>query len=676
MAIEPYRRQIAPARTVAGAPMASTDAFGGSLGESIERAGATMQAVADRRRRAEEEQAESAAMMDAARRYEEANADIERRRMEAREQAEADGAGHTDAMLATFDQVQTELLDATTHEKARNWLELQLIRRRGAIDVQESSWAAGRRVGKMVGDYEMARDAARADLFTNPSMDNLAATITAYDELAAGLNVPADVREQLRAEIGPLFGKSYAQGLAERDPYTLRGQIDAGELSDIVDPDDLAVLRNRADVEIRGREAARRAEIRAAEAAARERARDQREAARDYVTDINMALNAGVPVPDETVRRAVNLSAQIGNQGQALAIATMHTKAVVNREFGLKSPVEIQRAEFDLSQKISADGQNADPMDIAARDQLRTLRDTQAAEMKKDPWGWLARYGSAPAPIDPEDPESFAARAAEAAKLSRQYGVNVPPLTSTEADAFATALETGTPGQKMQVASQLAQFGGRAVAQAGGQVAERDPLAGHAIGLAALGRSHAATQVFAGAEYRKANPGIAPKAEVDERYEDLVGDAFRFMPHMRDHVKEAGTNIYAARWGAHGGTEWRRQSFDAGVRMALGAVRGADGDERGGLGKWRSNNVVVLPTGMSQREFERAVNDITDEDLKRVPEQRPVGDQGQDLPAHTVRRGRFYSVGDGEYYVVLPGAAAPLRAASGDVFRLRVRGQR
>ncbi|MFA5580503.1 MAG: hypothetical protein WDA25_00960 [Paracoccaceae bacterium] len=667
-----YQSRIDPrVGTSLDLPRAGAESFGGGFGQSLERLGAGMTARDERRRRADEEAQENAALTAAARSVEEVNAASDKARAEARANAAADGAGHAEAVLEDFDQRQNAVLAGITNEKARNWAERQFIRRRGDLDVQESAWATGLRATAVVGDYAQSRDIAANGLFTAPDRRSLDSAMEAHGELIDGLRIPADAKAKLKTETRQIFGASYARGLAERDPHALRAEIDSGALNDVLAPDAIATLRNRADTEIRSIETARRVEARAAESARREAEREVRATMRENLGGIMAALQAGVPVPMETVTAAASMAAQLGNQGQAVTIATLGTKAAVNRSFGQMSPIELQREEQALSARIAKAGANASPTDIAARDQLRTLRAEQKKGASGDLLGWEARYGAEIPALDPADPATFQQRGEIARSAARKYNVPVQPLTSTEADAYAERLSSGTPAQKAAVARELAAFG-RDARAAASQIAERDPLAGHAVGLAAMGRIGTATELFAGAEFLRGTPKIAPKMGVDERFEQLIGGALRFMPKGRETIKEAATNIYAARWGKSGGTEWRAPAFDAGVRMALGAITGADGIERGGLGNWRGEP-VVLPRGVSQDEFEQQIAGLTDEGLRSAPEARPVDDRGNDVPASRIRSAQLFSEGDGIYLVQLRGASAPLRAANGDLFRLYMR---
>lgn len=661
-------------------PRASEEAFGAGFGASLQRAGGLIEQRGRRMAAEAEEKADNAAMTEAARLFEEANAATIKGLQDLRDGAPEDGAGHVDRALADLDKRRDDVLGRLQgNEKARSWAERGFIRLRGDVEVKEAGFAAGLRANKVVSDYSSARDLAANGLFTNPDRAGLDATISAHDEVVDGLTVSAEVKAKLKAENRALMAEQYARGLAERDPYRLRAEIDSGAMNALLKPDQLAEMRNRADTEVRGREAqarmeeaARRQAIAAARAAAQQAERDRRDAARDYVDGIYVAAQAGVPVPMATMAEAARISAQLGNPGKSVAITTLGVRNEVNVRYGNMSPVLLQQEEQRLSAAIAKAGPNADPAMIAARDQLRTLRAAQRDGTRTDLLGWEARYGAEIPALDPADPASFQRRAQTAKAAGRRYGVRPQPLTSTEADAYARLFAEGSPAQKAAAARELALFGPLA-RDAAVQVGSRSsPTMAFGIALAAQGNSVAAGDLFAGAEYLKAKPDLAPKDEVDARFIDTMGDAFRYMPDAVPHVKAAATAIYAARWGREGGTEWRGKAWDAGLRMALGAVRGSDGRDRGGIGSW-NGEPVVLPVGVTQEAFENGIAAITDESLKRRPTMRPVGARGEDISADAIRRGKLYAAGADAYYVVLDGATAPLRRADGDLFRLYVR---
>jgi hypothetical protein len=673
-----YQRQTSAAvGTQLDLPRASAEAFGGGFGASLERAGGQMRQREMRAEREAQEAADNSAMTEAALAVERAQADINKRALAARESAGADGSGHAEAVLTYLDERSGEVLGAISNPRARQWAELRLTSLRGDVDVREAGWAAGLRAAKTAGDYSMARDVAANGLFTAPDRRQLDTTVAQHEQLVDGLALPADVKAKLKAENRAQFAESYAQGLAERDPYALRGEIDGGSLNALLNPDAIATLRNRADGEIRGREAQvraeqaqRRAEARAAEAAAREAARAQRAADKDWADGIVAASREGVPIPMDVMRRAASVYARQGNPGAALTAATIGTRNAVNTQYGRMSPVELQRAEQQLSTEIAKAGASADPTMIAARDQLRTLRARQHDVTRTDLLGWAAQQGTSIPDLDPANPDSFRQRGDIARNAARTYRAPVQPLRSTEVDAFAETFATGSAQQKMQAARTLSLFGRDATAAAA-QVAKKDQLAGWAIGLSSQGRFAAAQDLFNGADYLRSTPKLAPKDKVDERWAGLVGDMFRFWPAAGQAAKAAATNIYAARWGRDGGTDWRHQAFDAGTDMAFGGIVGADGVKRGGLGEW-AGAPLPLPSGVSQEQFDRTLMNLTDGQLRSVAGLRPVGERGQDISAEAVKRGRLYPAGDGHYYVVLPGATNPLRRPDGQLFALRV----
>ncbi|MFN3287816.1 MAG: hypothetical protein ACK40H_05155 [Sphingomonadaceae bacterium] len=257
-----YRPLMDPAAgTRLDLPRANAGAFGAQVGDALMTTGQRLQSLAEARQRQQQQRDENAALTDAARRAAELEAQIERVRMEARETAAADGAGHADAVLGRFDRLAADLGAEIQTDNARQWWERQIIRARGQLDSQEFGFEAGLRAQKVVDDFSSARDLSANNLFTNPSREALDAKIESFGAIVDQLQIPAGARSKLKSETREAFGMFYALGRAERDPYGLRQEIDQGELNDIVRPQDLARIRNAADREIRGIQAQMRASM-------------------------------------------------------------------------------------------------------------------------------------------------------------------------------------------------------------------------------------------------------------------------------------------------------------------------------------------------------------------------------------------------------------------------------
>lgn len=670
-----YERQVsAGGAEVLNLPRYDARDFGGQVGVGLQQVGA---AFGDRAARIEEA-SENAARMDAARRYAEAEAAANKARAARRQTAAADGTGHLDAVLQDVDGITANALEGVTNPRARAALETQFLQLRSRLDLDEDGYATGLRSVKTATDAQSAIDIEANTLYTSGTPEQLGEALGRWDTNLGSMQLAPDEKGKLERYAKSRLSRSLIEGMAERDPYQARELLRSGSLNAFIDADNMTAIGNRIDAEVRGREAARRAQAVAARQEARAAAtlrlaaeREQRDRETEWADGIVAAAKEGVPIPVQVMGQAAAVYGRHGNPGKAISAEVIGTRNAVNLQFGNKSPVLLQREEQRLSAEIAQAGAKADPALIAARDQLRIVRKTQQENAKTDLLGWEARYGTPIPDLDGSNPATFAERGRIARDAARRYGVQPQVLTSTEADAYAERLTSGSAQQKLQVARELALFGPMASAAAK-QVAALDPVAGWAVGLAGQGRFAAAQDLFLGADVVKGNPNIAPTAAVDARFAGTVGEAFRYMPPSAlSTLKAAATSIYAARWSREGGANWRPEAFDAGVRMALGGTKGSDGIERGGLGEWRGAP-VALPAGVSQTDFERSMALLSNEKLKASGTLRPVGDRGQDIPAEAVRRGELLPVGDGLYYVQMPGASAPLNAANGKPFVLRI----
>jgi hypothetical protein len=656
-------------------PRVDANAFGAQVGTGLMRLGQALGARAEEQQRESRNQQRMAQLT----RWVELRAETAKDRQDARANVAPDAADHQKKVLERFDARASAFMGGISDPELQAEYQARIAEARADLDLDEGAYVVGVRADKAARDADTAISTAANELYNIGTERGLQQQLTLFDQTFAAIpELNVEQRAKLTGYARNRLTRSYIEGLAERDPYAARDVLRSGKLNAFIDADNMTAIGNRVDAEIRGREAAQKAAAAAARQEARAAAtlqlaaaREQRDQEIEWADGIVAVAEKNVPIPMQVMKQAAAVYARHGNPGKAISAEVIGTRNAVNLQFGNKNPVLLQREEQRLSAEIAQAGAKADPALIAARDQLRILRKTQRENAATDLLGWEARYGATIPDLDGSNPESFAERGRIARDAARRYGVPPQVLTSTEADAYAERLTNGTAQQKLQMARELSLFGAMASAAAK-QVAARDPVAGWAVGLAGQGRFAAAQDLFAGADVVKGNPKIAPTANVDARFADTVGGAFRYMPPAAlNTLKAAATNIYAARWGREGGSEWRPEAFDAGVRMALGGVKGSDGIERGGLGEWRGSP-VALPAGVSQADFERSMALLSTEKLKASGVLRPVGDRGQDIPAETVRRGELLPVGDGLYYVQLPGASAPLNAANGKPFVLRI----
>jgi hypothetical protein len=667
--IRTYQAQIAPGGGI-DTPQASPAAFGAGVAVALDNLQTTLlrQREVERARQREEAAVQTGVQLAE---FDLATADAATR---LRETAPADGTGHREAALTDYDARAATLLDGITDPEVRGRAQVQIAQGRTRLATGEGEFEAKRRVDNMFGGVKKSTDIYRAALFTKPVEQDLIVAMQRQDDVISALNAPDALKEQYRTEVRKDLTLSYAKGLAEFAPYELRDKIRGGFFNNILTDDDLGPLHNRADTEIRTRETIARAEARAAEAERRAAEAAARAQAAAVVDDTRAAIAAGIPVPQAAINQAANLAGQLGRPGAQMTIVTMGVRNLVNTNYAKFSPVQLQNHANALSAEIAKAGENANPAMIAERDQTLTLLDKQRTALRNDPLSWATRAGVVAAtPLNPADPASFTKRWQDTRAAAQHFGSQPMPLTLPEVESMAELWNTGSPKQRAAALLQLRQFGQDGAIAAARQIAPRDPAAAHVLSLSFLpggGGQQNVGDYFTGNELRTANPKLVPQAAVNVEIDSELGDALRYAPPLKAVVPAVAANLTAARISRQG-MAYSRAALKGGLQSALGGQIGSDGIMRGGLGLDNQGGTVVLPKGVSQDDFNTALEKIDDAALARNPAAAPVDPRGKPYPAVEIKNGRLFAVGDGRYYVH-GRDGKPIGAANGELFVLRI----
>jgi hypothetical protein len=675
--IRTYQAQVAPGAGV-DAPRATPNAFGMGVAVALD---SLQNTLIDMREQEKARQREDAAVQTGVQlaEFDLATADAATRM---RETAPADGAGHREAVLADYDTRAAQLLDGIADEQVRGRAQVQIAQGRTRLATGEGEFEAKRRVDNMVGGVEKATNLSRAALFAKPDSADLVTAIQRQDDVIDALNAPDPVKDKLRTETREQLGLAYAQGLAERDPYALRQQIEAGAFTGLIDPDKLAPLHNRADTEIRGREAAQRqieAEQRRAaadaERARREAERDYRVQVRDEIDALKDRVAAGGIVSPAELGAAVTAASRIGSPQLARRTAELGIKSLTVRGLRGQPPAAVQTYINDLSAKINKAGASASVEDLASREAAVDYLATSKRELATDPLSFAAREGVATVvPLDAQNPASFTARYKAAEATSRRYGGPLRLLTDEEADAWVQRINSN-PKAAVESVTALRAFGQKGAFAVAQQLAPKDPAAAHMIALAFVpgaGGARNVADIQTGRELLKANPKlINPQRAATSLVNAGVPEALRGRPQLAAVIPDVASALYAARWSRAGNSEFDGKAYEGAVNAALGAFKDANGVMRGGLGKspWGSGT-TILPAGVSQDEFDAQLGALDDAKLAAVKGGAPVDARGKPVPVATLRRGSLLAIGDGRYKVEIDGR--PVLRSGGGHFVLSV----
>jgi len=447
-----YRQQVqgaAPARL----PDASPAAFGAGVGAGVAQLGGSLQNAELRSRQIERKISADQAWSDFATRFADTRSQIDRARIDARTNAAAGGAGHTQAMEETFDAATQGLADGLVESEQRNRAREMIASYRGQIVDDAYGWETGKRVEKMVTDNRSAIDKATARIFTSGDPKSYAQETQALVDSVSGLTgVPADVREKLLKEGNEKLAIAYGNHLIDSNPALAKAAIDAGVFNDVLDGQQLDRLSNGAHAQIRANEAQARAQA-AAEAAA----------AKEDLAAQEVSLRAGAGTYQDRMAIADRFEA-LGDKskaaewrGQAQQFGTVQATADWYPP-SLNARVAALRAKQGEKGLMPAEAHELGGLETQSR-----ITD----EMLAKPGGALLKleYGTRRAvpPLNPADPASMRARAQVARVAAQQAGrATIEPFKPDEMPALKDLMEKGAGG-RVQVLQALAGFGDAAV---------------------------------------------------------------------------------------------------------------------------------------------------------------------------------------------------------------------
>lgn len=259
---------------------------------------------------------------------------------------------------------------------------------------------------------------------------------------------------------------------------------------------------------------------------------------------------------------------------------------------------------------------------IAADEELQT-------EAEKDGYSLGVKQGLIEdVPFDATDPESLSAKVSQADLLSRHYGVDVSPLSDTEATALSGAIDDMDYKEKTQLALTLSQ-----APSLWGQIASKNQAQFAMAG--AIGDTDVMMTVFKGQDILDAgNLALKlPRNEYMPVFNDLVEDVYG--TENKSAMLKSALAYYAA--------SGDQEMFDDGdFKAAIEAVSGGIGEING--------HKLELPRGIFEDDFEDFIDNFSTDDIEAmggVSGYTPK--QAQEL----IQDGRIKSVGSNRYEVIV-----------------------
>ena len=401
-----------------------------------------------------------------------------------------------------------------------------------------------------------------------------------------------------------------------------------------------------------------------ARAAAAEQRRQQAQAesdARNRVEDGLHILETGTPLPPQQIASLENDARHAGKSADTLTFRVKQAsfKNGLNVEYNSATPAQIGARVDELGARIAAAGDKADMQDVVEFHHLKQMQATSASDLRNSALHWGAQHlGIQIGALNLTDPNSVNSRITAARSIAARTGTPPQFLTPEEAASMAPTWQNGTAQDRVGLVQRLAKLGA-AGSLAARQVAPNDPMLATVVGLANVPNAAVAADkvqaIMAGPEVIKAHKslvgGVGVPAQMAQTYDSTVGGALRLLPQADAGTRAAAMNYFAGKMASQGVYDWNHASgqWPNAINSALGAYND-HGVLRGGLGK-HSDATTILPTGVSQQEFDTAIARAphTAFGMDTAGNGQPVWADGHPLTAGEVKRAQFVPVGDGRY---------------------------
>jgi hypothetical protein len=261
---DPYRQQL----DLNPAPIsgASAEDMGAGAARGVVEAGYAIDDAIHQLKQRDRDQQAAQAGTD----FADASLKLDEKATDLRAQAAPGAAGHAQAMGEQFDQLRDQELAKIRDPRLRQAFTQRYAELRANVVGREYGWEAATRVDKFTNDYQNMGDTLAAGQASNPDAVGLQVSLDTVDTVAHHLAVPADLQDKLAREAKRKIGVAWGNAMQNKDPQLLVAALDHGLLNNVLEGNDINVLRDGGLNEVRRADAAARALEARQEAAARE----------------------------------------------------------------------------------------------------------------------------------------------------------------------------------------------------------------------------------------------------------------------------------------------------------------------------------------------------------------------------------------------------------------------
>ena len=248
---------------------------------------------------------------------------------------------------------------------------------------------------------------------------------------------------------------------------------------------------------------------------------------------------------------------------------------------------------------------------------------------REDGYSLGVKQGLIPStPLDIGNPESFKARLDQAELLTSHYGVEVSPLSDSEAAGLSDTIPDMTPMEKIELATTLQQS-----PSVWGQLDKKN--AGQFAMAGATGDMPVMSAIFKGQELLKQK---LVKALKQDDYLANFNDAVEgvYGPQDRRAILDAALSHYSSTSSNAIDGTYNNSDFEASLDAVTGGIAKVNGFK------------LELPRGVSDDDFDDYLDDLQPETIEDMG---GIANYSNEGAIEAIQQGRIRSVGSNQYTV-------------------------
>lgn len=573
------------------------------------------------------------------------------------EDRDSDQPGHTERIGKELDAAREQLLGMVTSPRLKQQMEARLADWGGTLRAREANWEFLRGREKTVENVEQSfkildGEARRAN--TPLEFDKV---LKAYRAGLSVLDLSDELKGKLDIEVQQRAAVGFVRGQIDRNPALAREMLDNGTFDGMITGDQVEVLRNGAEVEIRRVEA--------------QQQREQAEALamiKGQIQAFEQAESMGLVQDDTAYDQAIVAAQALGDDQLVLKLTGLKASNSFTKVWGPENATALQREDRIAALARRDDLNDGEKLELAF---LRKHAQAWANEEARDPVTQASRRGGqlAPPDIDLNDGATWNDRATwmTGRGLSSAF---------KEVELLELQRAAGTPAGELQVMEQLDKVRDDSARFAMAQQIRPDDPTFHTM---AMLKPAIRSTIRQGRKAIENNPKFFKDIDLDIETKMTQLDrqiAYALREFDEDHaasVREVYRQFMAGNAAAQGKLDFSDfvdgPGMDKTLRSAVAHALGGYYYRKDGktylLGGFGTSNgrAFVLPDSINQAEFDRRVQQQVAR--SRNPPVNPDGSPANLFRATPVR------MPDGFYEWETPGGER-VKAKTGRNFRVKV----